>query len=122
MFELVGLQQHRHAIVHFRNEFVWFADNHGTRFQALIRCAVLPFIPEARDREYRRPVTRCEIPGLLALRRVLPLVIARYGHETTLALERFTEERLGGHGLDAGIEGREAQLLERLAPPERHQP
>src|ERR1700730_9729147 len=75
----------------------------------------------ARDREYRRSIARCEIPGLLALRCVLPLVIARYGHEATLVLERFTEERLGCHGLDAGIEGRETQLLERLAPPERHQ-
>src|SRR6516162_5824881 len=92
MFELARFQQHRHAIVHFRNEFVWLADDHGTRFHALTRLAVLPFIPEARDREHRRPVTRCEVPGLLALRRVLPLVIARNGHEATLALERLTEE------------------------------
>src|ERR1700738_1771553 len=112
MFELVRLQQHRHAVVQLRNEFVRLSDDHRTRLQALTRFAVLPFIPKARDREHRRSVTRCEIPGLLALRRVLPLVIARYGHEATLLPERFTEERLGRHGLDAGVEGRKTQLLE----------
>src|SRR6266853_1762130 len=121
MFELVRLQQHRHAVVHFCNEFVRLGDDHRTRLQAVTRFAALPFIPKARDREHRRSVTSREIPGLLALRRVLPLVIARYGHEATLVLERFTEERLGRHSLDAGIEGRKTQLLERLAPPERHQ-
>src|ERR1700737_4231222 len=122
MFELIRLQHRRHAVVCFRNEFVRLGDDHRTRLlQALTRFAVLPFIPKARDREHGRSVTRCEIPGLLALRRVLPLVIARDGHEATLILERFTEERLGRHGLDAGIEGRETHLLERLVPPERHQ-
>src|SRR6516164_3233645 len=89
MFELARFQQHRHAIVHFRNEFVWLSDNHGTRSHLFRGSSIHP---EARDREHRRPVTRREIPRLLALRRVLPLVIARYGHETTLALERLTEE------------------------------
>src|SRR6266853_1187799 len=114
MFELVRPQQHRHTVVQFSNEFVRLGDDHRTRLQALTRFAVLPFIPKARDREHGRSVTRCEIPGLLALRRALPLVIARDGHEATLILEWFTEERLGRHGLDAGIEGRETQLLERL--------
>ena len=81
----------------------------------LTRFAVIPFIPKTRDREDGRSVTRCEIPGLLTLRRPLPLVIARDGHEATLILERFTEQRLGRHGLDAGIEGRETQLLERIS-------
>src|SRR6516164_7356026 len=121
MFELARLQEHGHAVVHFRHELVRLADDHRTRLQALTRFAVLPFVPQTRDREHWRPVTCCEIPGLLALRRVLPLVIARYRHEATLALERLAEERLGRHGLDAGIEGRGTQLLERLAPPERHQ-
>src|SRR6476659_6546434 len=98
MSELVRLQQHRHTVVQFSNEFVRLGDDHRTRLQALTRFAVLPFIPKARDREYRRSITRCEIPGLLALRCVLPLVIARHGHETTLSLERLAEERLGRHG------------------------
>src|SRR5215831_16649487 len=106
MFELFRLQQHGHAVVHFRNEFVRLCDDHRTRLKALTRFAVLPFIPEARDREHRRSIARCEIPGLLAVRRILPLVIARYGHEATLVLERLTEERLGRYGLDAGIKGR----------------
>src|SRR6478672_7142130 len=121
MFELVWLQQHRHTVVQFSNEFVWLGDDHRTRLQALTRVAVLPLIPKARDREDRRSITRCEIPGLLALRCVLPLVIARHGHEAALVLERFTKERLRRYRLDARIEGREPQFLERLAPPERHQ-
>src|SRR5262249_8100901 len=94
MFELVRLQQHRHAVVHFRNEFVRLTDDHRTRLQALTRLAIPPFIPKPRDRQHRRSITRCEIPGLLASRRVLPLVIARYGHEAALAPERLTENGL----------------------------
>jgi hypothetical protein len=55
MLELVGLQQHGHAFVHFRNEFVRLCDDHRTRLQALARFAVLPFIPKARDREHWPP-------------------------------------------------------------------
>ncbi len=36
-------------------------------------------------------------------------------------LERFAEERLCGDRLDAGVERGEAQFLQRLVPPIRHQ-
>jgi FtsP/CotA-like multicopper oxidase with cupredoxin domain len=65
MFELVRLQQHRHAVVHFCNEFVRLGDDHRTRLQALTRFAVL----------HRRSITCCEIPGLLALLRLPALTL-----------------------------------------------
>src|SRR5262249_23690125 len=94
---------------------------HRARLQAVARLAVLPFVPQARDREHRRSIAGSEIPGLLALRCVLPLVVARHGHEAAFLFEWLAEERFCRHRFDAGVEGSKTQFLEWLAPPEGHQ-
>src|SRR4029079_18460073 len=81
-----------------------------------------PLVPQPRDGENWRAVARREVVRLLAARRVLPFVIAGYGNEAAAPPERVAKERLLGHGLDSSVESRGPELLERLAPPCRHQP
>lgn len=76
------------------DEAVGFRDNHGARNEFFAARTVAPHVPKTGDRRGRRAVVRREVPGLLAARRVLPLVISRYRNEAPIALERLAKERL----------------------------
>jgi hypothetical protein len=76
MLELLWLQQHRHAVMHLSNEIVRLGNNHRAGLETITDFPIPPLVPQTRDRKQRRTVTRGKIPGLLAIRSVLPLVVA----------------------------------------------
>ena len=90
-------------------------------FSVLAGRAIAPFVPQAGGRQGRRAVACREIPRLLAVRRVLPLVVARHRDQTSRALERVAKERLCFDRLGARVERRRLQFLDRFRPPPRHQ-
>ena len=65
--------------------------------------------------------SRGEIPGLFAVRRVLPLVVTRRGDQASRALKRVAKEWLGFDRLHSRIECRHLHVLDGLAQPARHQ-
>jgi hypothetical protein len=78
--ELLGLQDHGHAVVQLAHELVGVRHDHCARSDGLICLSISPFIPEARNGD-RRAVASREIVRLLAVRRIVPLVVARRGDQ-----------------------------------------
>src|SRR6202022_1906694 len=114
--ELLGLKDHRHAVVQLAHELVGVRDDHCARPDRLLSLSVPPLVPEASDGD-RRLVASCKIVRLLATGRVMPFVIARGRDQATRVPEGLTEHQLVRDRLDTRVEGREFHLLERLGPP-----
>ena len=79
--------------------------NHGAGFKWLASLWNLPLVPKPGDCECRGTVPCRKIPGLFAVRSILPFEIAGHRNETTCSFESISEERLGGHCFRPGVKG-----------------
>src|SRR4029077_2067308 len=118
--EMLFRQKDRHPVMHFCDKIIRLGDYHRAGFKRLTGPSIRPFVPEARDRERRRSITRREVPRLLSARRVLPFVVAGDGDKAALTLKCLAEKWLGSDRFRSRVKRGELQFLERLAPPRRH--
>src|SRR5437016_1480998 len=73
--ELIWFEHCRHSVVDFGTELVGVGDHHRARSDCLANLPVVPCGPQPGNRD-RLFVAAREVVGLLAIRRVLPFVVA----------------------------------------------
>ena len=95
-------QDHRHAVVEVRQEFVRCRRDDRAGLEGFARLFV-PSLPQPRESE-RSGVAKVDEMGLLALPGPNPLVESIGRNQTTPGLDRGSEGRLLGHRLAAGVD------------------
>ena len=112
-----GLEDHRHAVVKRRAQFVRRGRDDGEASNPLARGRT-PVLPQA-GQGHQAPVGKRDRIGLLARPGLLPFVEAVDGHEAAAALERFTKGRPVVDPLGLGVDVGETDV--EVLGPERHE-